>query len=132
VLLRHPVPCDCRLAQAAGANLLLIGNAAVTGEIIGALWPCTGWPTWRPGQSLTLPVDAPTVILYGVEMLGRTDQSRLSEWLESRPRRAQVVSTSTVPLLPGAGDNRFSPTLYYRLNTICVDLRESVRARAMS
>ena len=36
--------------------------------------------------------------------------------------RTQVISTSRAPLMPLVDDGRFLNSLYYRLNTICVDL----------
>ena len=50
------------------------------------------------------------------------DQQRLVEWLERAAGRTQVVATSRTALLPRVDAGTFIDTLYYRLNTIALDL----------
>jgi transcriptional regulator of acetoin/glycerol metabolism len=80
--------------------------------------------TWLPSNPLVLPPAAATgtVILHEVGTLGYEDQLRLLYWLERAQGRIQVVSTNTAPLLPSVQSGAFIDTLYYRLNTICVDV----------
>ena len=75
-------------------------------------------------QTLELPtVSLGTVILSGVEVLAREDQRRLMAWLE-RGDRPRVISTSRVSLLPIIQAGMFIESLYYRLNTMCIDLTD--------
>jgi hypothetical protein len=116
------VPDDCRVARTTRANLLLIGTETCVEDIVRTLWSRDGLSRWRPGQPLSLPTDTGTVILHEVDQLTGEDQLRLSRWLEAGEDHAQVVSTATAPLLPRVEAGTFIDTLYYRLNTICVDV----------
>jgi transcriptional regulator of acetoin/glycerol metabolism len=48
----------------------------------------------------------------------------LFEWLDSTSSGTQVVSTASAPLLPLVEAGAFDDALYYRLNTVYVDLSE--------
>ena len=61
-------------------------------------------------------------MLHDVGALTTDDQLRLLDWLERAEGRTQVVSTSSAPLLPRVHAGSFIDTLYYRLNTVCVDV----------
>jgi transcriptional regulator of acetoin/glycerol metabolism len=50
------------------------------------------------------------------------EQRRLLEWLQETAGRTRVVSTTSAPLLPLVEDGVFLDTLYYRLNTVYVEL----------
>jgi hypothetical protein len=127
---------DWRLAQAAHlelqqmglprVNLLLLGPDTVTQNVLELLLPDLHDPitTWCPGERLMLrpPTQAGTMIFYDVGALARDDQRRLLEHLGRATIRPQVVSTSSTPLLPRVHAGTFNETLYYRLNTICLDL----------
>jgi hypothetical protein len=118
-------PEDWHLARRAGLNLLLIDGDGVASEILNFLLQEMDPPftNWRPGLCLVLPPEtAPgTVVLHNVSALARDDQYRLLAWLEKAAGRAQVVSTTAEPLLPRVQSGTFLDTLYYRLNTVCVD-----------
>jgi transcriptional regulator of acetoin/glycerol metabolism len=43
-------------------------------------------------------------------------------WLETRPRRIQIVSTTSAPLQGRVESGAFNDTLYFRLNTVRIDL----------
>ena len=62
-----------------------------------------------------------TMVLNDVGSLGLQDQIQLLEWLATACGRTQVVSTAPAPLLPQVQAGGFIDTLYYRLNTVCVD-----------
>jgi transcriptional regulator of acetoin/glycerol metabolism len=80
--------------------------------------------SWCPGNRLVLPpvAQARTLILHEVGGLVFEDQKRLLDWLERADGRTQVVSTCTTSLLPLVYTGMFNATLYYRLNTVCMDL----------
>lgn len=116
------IPHDCQVARSSGANLLLVGSAQRTDAVIRALWPTDQVSTWHPGETLTLPDAGRTVILRDIGQLTADDQRRLSRWLELELHHAQVVSTAPESLLSEIEDGAFADTLFYRLNTICVQM----------
>jgi DNA-binding NtrC family response regulator len=67
-----------------------------------------------------------TLLLTDVEMLDEAGQLRLLRWM-SEPRNAdtQVIALSSDPLFPKVCAQRFSADLYYRLNSILVELQET-------
>jgi len=118
--------CDCRAAARSRANVLLIGDAPIVRQVVRTFWTYqmqAPLPTWRPG-SLLLPDDAPVIVLYDVNLLSTAQQQALSVRLESTGSAPQIVSTSATPLFARVQAGQFCETLYYRLNTICIDLQE--------
>jgi hypothetical protein len=107
-------------------NLLLIAADGVVRYVIESLLLDLQEPIarWKPGEHLTLPspYDSGTLVLHDVGSLSGDDQLRLIDWLERAEGRTQVVSTSSTPLLPRVDSGVFVDTLYYRLNTVCVDV----------
>lgn len=108
-------------------NLLLTGMDIVIKNILQVLMPDLRNPvsTWRPGQRLVLPsaTKAGTLILHDVGDLPREDQRRLLEWTLTG-NRTQVVSTTRVPLQTRVQAGAFMETLYYRLNSVSVNVTE--------
>ena len=119
------LPEDCRLALAAGVNLLIIVPEA-TKRCAELLVPELARPvvSWQPGERLMLPQPAQTgtLLLHDVGTLSLHDQRYLIEWLERAAGQTQVVSLTTEPLLPLVQAETFLARLYYRLNTVCVDM----------
>lgn len=119
------LPEDCRLARAAGVNLLIVLPQRINGfaELLMAelARPVVAW---RPGERLMLPQAAQTgtLMLHNVGDLSLHDQRYLIEWLERAAGQTQVVSTTLTPLLPLVQAGTFLARLYYRLNTVCVDM----------
>lgn len=107
-------------------NLLLTGMDIVIQNVLQVLGPDLRQPitTWRRGERLLLPpgAKAGTMILHNVGALAREDQRRLLEWTDRAAGRTQVISTTPAPLLPYVQSGAFIDTLYYRLNTVCVDV----------
>jgi hypothetical protein len=119
------LPEDCRLARAAGVNMLIVLPEGIGGfaKLLMAELP-TPVVAWRPGERLMLPQPGQTgtLLLHNVGSLSLLDQRYLVEWLERAAGRTQVVSTTAVALLPLVQNGTFLARLYYRLNTVCVDL----------
>jgi hypothetical protein len=107
-------------------NLLLIGVDGIVWNVLGALLLDLHEPiaTWCPGQPFVLPPAGRTgtLILHDVGALTPDEQRHLVNWVEQSEGRAQIVSTNSAPLLPHVKAGLFLETLYYRLNTVCVDL----------
>jgi hypothetical protein len=117
---------DLRILGTGRANLLLEGSADAIRTALERLWPEAREPVlmWSPGQPLDLPPPgrAATLVLHDVSELSDVDQHRVLAWLDQLERRIRVVSTSAVPLWPRVDAGAFNDVLYYRLNTVCVDL----------
>jgi hypothetical protein len=116
---------DLEMMRVPRANLLLKGTQDVIENVVDLLMPDLRAPitTWLPGDPLALPaVPAGTMILRDVGRLPLDDQCRLLSWLDVAGGRAQIVSTTPSPLLSRVRAGGFLDTLYYRLNTVCVDL----------
>jgi transcriptional regulator of acetoin/glycerol metabolism len=107
-------------------NVLVTGGHGATREVLATLLRDVGGPilAWYPGERLILPRHprVGTMILHEVGMMSEEDQMRLVEWLETRPRRIQIVSTTSAPLQSRVEAGAFNDTLYFRLNTVRVDL----------
>ncbi len=130
------LPDHWRLARAAHVdlllmgmprvNLLLIAPDGVVRFVLESLLLDLHEPIvrWRPGDRLALPSpdESGTLVLHETSALPADDQLRLLDWLERAEGRTQVVSTSSTALLPHVHAGRFIDTLYYRLNTVCVDV----------
>jgi hypothetical protein len=133
------LPDHWRLARAAHVdlllmgmprvNLLLIAPDGVVRFVLESLLLDLQEPIarWRAGERLVLPSpdESGTLVLHEAGALSADDQIRLLDWLELAGGRTQVVSTSTAPLLPRVNAGGFIDTLYYRLNTVCVDVTSS-------
>jgi hypothetical protein len=115
-----------RLVGAVRANLLLVGIDGITWSILKTLLPDLKIPitTWYPGEPLLLPrvTETGTMILHDVGAMSHDDQLQMLGWSEQAVGRTQVVSLTSVPLLPRLRTRAFNDMLYYRLNTVCVDV----------
>lgn len=130
------LPDDWRLARAAHedlrrmgmprVNVLLVGAGGMTRNVVGMLLRDRDEPiaSWSPGERLLLPSVARggTVVLHEVGTLAPDDQLHLLDWLEHAVARTQVISTTSRPLLPQVQNGAFIERLFYRLNTICLDV----------
>ena len=138
-----PLPKDWRTARASHVylhlmgtprvNLLLIGIDGGVWSVLERLLPDLHQPiaTWTAGQRFVLPPVARTgtFILHEVGALSLDDQRRLLEWSERAAGLVQIISTTSAPLLPRVHAGGFIEILYYRLNTVSVDVT-SVEDRA--
>jgi len=122
---REPAEEELRLVEQHRVNLLLMGQHDIVQPMVDALAARFHQPvgTWSPGERLVLPPAerTGTMVLNDVGALGLQDQIQLLEWLSTASGRTQVVSTTPAPLLPRVQSGKFIDTLYYRLNTVCVD-----------
>ena len=116
---------ELRLVEQHRVNLLLMGQADVVQPMVEALAARFHQPvgTWSPGERLVLPPAerTGTMVINDVGALALQDQIQLLEWLGSACGRTHVVSTTASALLPRVQSGKFIDTLYYRLNTFCVD-----------
>jgi transcriptional regulator of acetoin/glycerol metabolism len=54
--------------------------------------------------------------------MAHNNQLQLLDWSARTQGRIQIVSMTSVPLIPRVQMGAFLGTLYYRLNTVCVDV----------
>ena len=117
---------DLQIAGMPRTNLLLVGNAGAIRIVLEMLWLELREPivTWRPGQRFDLPMSgrAHTLILHDVGQLTPDEQHDLLGWLEQTAGKVRVVSTTAAPLWSRVKSGSFSDVLYYRLNTVYVDV----------
>jgi hypothetical protein len=117
---------DLRALGMPHVNLLLIGAEGVINNFLETLLMDLREPIthWCAGEPLVLPPvgRTGTVILHEVGALPLDDQRRLLRWLEIALGRMQVVSTTSASLLTRVQAGTFVDTLYYRLNTVCLDV----------
>jgi hypothetical protein len=107
-------------------NLLLTGRDGVVRNVLEMLLRDADEPItrWFPGEQLVLPHDrwAGTIVLHDVDALDYAAQLQLLDWLEQDVGRTQVVSTTSGPLMPRVEAGTFNDILYYRLNTVSVQV----------
>ena len=106
-------------------NTLLIGADDIVWRVLGtSLNLASPIASWRPGEPLQLPdfTSIRTLVIRDLASMTGSEQVRLLEWLDRASGYVQVVSTAGDALLPLVEDGSFINALYYRLNTICVDL----------
>ncbi len=115
---------DLAMVRLKRTNLLVVGDAAATTEVLDQLRLNQREPivAWRPGQALDLPGPgrATTLVLHDVDQLTTAAQGAVLRWLDQSAGRTWVVSTSAEPLWPHVEAGAFSDVLYYRLNIVCV------------
>ena len=110
------------------ANLLMIGPDNLTDAFLKAVRPYLQEPVaiLRGGETFALPPGpVGTMILVNVGAFTLAQQAQLLESMNDSLNRAQVMSTSATPLMPMLAANRFMEGLYYRLNTIYLDVTTS-------
>jgi hypothetical protein len=113
------------IAESFGVNILLLGTSDVVGQVMTAIGSNLREPIvqWSPGEPFVLPAadGVATLVLNDVGLLPLQDQIKLLEWLSAAQGSTQVISTTETLLLPRIQAGAFIDTLYYRLNTVCID-----------
>ncbi|MGH9142695.1 MAG: sigma 54-interacting transcriptional regulator, partial [Thermoanaerobaculia bacterium] len=67
-----------------------------------------------------------TLVITEIELLDAADQQRLRRWFEERRNPdVQVVSLTSAPLFAIVMAHAFDADLYYRLNTIYLELQSA-------
>jgi hypothetical protein len=107
------------------ANLLLTGPYEVADAFLESIRLHLQEPVVivRGGEPLALP-SAPvgTLFLADVSALTLEEQCRVHDWLGECSSHTQVISTSATSLMPMVAAGSFLEALYYRLNTVYIDI----------
>jgi hypothetical protein len=120
---------DLNYARFSGANVLLVGAETQVVDFVSLLVPdLNEEKTIRPNRTpLQLPPTSShigQVVVWDVGALTLQGQQELLEWLDQVKGRTQVISIATAPLFVRVETGAFDSTLYYRLNTIFIDLSQ--------
>ena len=131
------IDIDLELARSTGVNVLIVGPDPGTEELVRRLLPrgesevvvrCHDGQLRLPSPALgtdpgtDLGTDLGTIVIREVDALSSAEQYRLLQWLDATAERGPIVSTASAPLLPLVEAGMFSEVLFYRLNTIYIDL----------
>ncbi len=114
---------DWNMAARAGVNVLVLGADDTITALVNASRQDLTEPvmTRRGTGRLALPSASTvaTLVLLDVLNLAPTDQQRLWMWLNHEHPR--IISTARPSILSMLKEGRFLESLYYRLNTVCID-----------
>ena len=118
-----------KIAYVSRTNVLIVGPEPHVNNALSLTAPDLTRDAVIQSRGGRLQLPAPstgpaTVVVRDVDSLTPVEQRRLLEWLDAGSTRTQVISTASVPLLPLVEARGFNDTLYYRLNTIYIDLSE--------
>jgi hypothetical protein len=117
-------PADIELIIQSGANVLLCGAEDAIQSALSFLVPQLRAPVHvvsaASGKLPTL--SDGTVLLEDCEHWRFEQQQQLMDWLDAITPGVQIITTSDWPLFARVERGDFLPVLYYRLNTIHVDL----------
>jgi hypothetical protein len=123
----HGLQRDVDLARATRANVLVAGADQAVSNALAVIVADVEHTTVldRSSEPLQLPSPVrctPTVVIRGIDRLTRDEQGELLDWMMVAKGRSRVIATTSRPLFSMLDAQDFSATLYYRLNTVYVDL----------
>jgi hypothetical protein len=107
-------------------NVLIIGSGPGVGRVLLRLERSCSRPLVAAAASpLRLPTDGVgTLFVLNAEHLTPIDQQHLYAWLTCAKPKPQVFTTTTVPLFASVVRGTFIDALFYRLNEVCVIVRD--------
>ena len=113
------------ILRASSLNALLIGAPHLTAAAVGMLARGARSPIvrWNPAQWDIPAMIAGTLVIDDVDRLTPVQQERLARWIGGPGTSVQVLALVRTPLFADVEMGRFSASLYYRLNTVMVELR---------
>jgi hypothetical protein len=107
-------------------NGLIVGAPHLTATAMALLEKSGRQPVvwWDPEQMSDIPeMIAGTLVIDDVERLDKGQQERLSRWIGVHGSAVRVLALARAPLYDQVADGRFSAALYYRINTVTVEMR---------
>jgi hypothetical protein len=108
------------------SNVLVIGPVAEIEATVSAIVVALEKPAyfWAPDEPLPARADGHTIVIRDIGMLSPVLQVAWLAWLTAQRRRyPHIITTSSNPVFPLVTQGLFLADLYYRLNTILLDLR---------
>lgn len=124
----HPVLSDdeVRVALALRLNVLLTGRETEVEDVLARMLMQMAPPIarWEDVSSIAHGAEAlRTLVVRDLGSLPPEQQQLLNDYLDAWKGSVQVISTTPRSLLTRVERGAFIERLYYRLNTICLDLR---------
>lgn len=118
-------PTDWRVILRTRANVLVIGPKEALAAFLQSARSEMRDPVRTSGPTLAPFLDGVrTLILTDVDALASTDQRRLRRWFDDRRTAdVQIISLTSEPLYSLVSANAFDAQLYYRLNTVVLELQ---------
>lgn len=118
------LPAEFGLADAARLNTMVVGPPDVITRVLAMLGHRLLAPilTSRGPLSLQRGTTARTLIIDGIDRLSLSDQCGLMKWMEQVPSCPRIISTARGSLVTALAKDAFLHDLYYRLNTVYIDL----------
>jgi hypothetical protein len=122
-----PLPApdqEWQIIVQARPNVLIWGEKSHVESTIVSLVPHLAAPVvaWTFGDDRAALAGAATLIIRDVNHLTSDEQRLVYDWLTHAERRVQVLSTAFGPIAHMLEDGSFRSDLYYRINTICLDV----------
>jgi hypothetical protein len=108
------------------SNVLVIGPVAETEATVSAIVVTLEKPAyfWTPDVPLPPHADGRAIVIREVATLSPALQLAWLAWLTAQQgRHRHIIATSSIPVFPLVTQGMFLADLYYRLNTILLDLR---------
>jgi hypothetical protein len=109
-------------------NVLVIGPIAQTEAAVSAIVVALGKPArfWAPNTPVPARADGHAIVIRDIATLSPVLQKAWLAWLSApQRRRPHIIATSSIAVFPLIAQGLFLEDLYYRLNTILLDLRAS-------
>lgn len=105
-------------------NVLVIGPVALVEAMLSAITAMLFTPVcyWTSDVPLSTLGAERTVVIRDVATWCLDRQEALLTWLSQPNRRPQIIATSSIKIFPLVTQGLFLEALYYRLNTILLDV----------
>ena len=121
------------LAHTLRPNVLVIGpvarSEAVVAAIICALSTVStvSMPVhyWTPDLPLPSPGDTTPIVIRDIATLSLSSQQAWVARMNAPEAHTQIIATSSIAVFPLVARGVFLEDLYYRLNTVLLDVRKS-------
>lgn len=114
------------ILRTAPVNGLLVGSPDLTTAAVVKMEKSLPQPLvwWSPDQGTDLPdLTAGTLVVPDVDDLDTQQQEQLSRWIVRHATRVALLALAREPLFESVSDGRFSAALYYRMNTVVVEVQ---------
>jgi sigma-54-interacting transcriptional regulator len=112
--------------RTAPVNALLVGSPHLTGAAVARVERNVRQPVvwWAPAQTTDVPeLPTGTLVIRDVDHLDARQQQRLTDWIGTHSPVVQILGLTREPLFTRVEDGHFSAALYYRMNTVVVEVR---------
>jgi Sigma-54 interaction domain len=114
------------LARSMRPNVLVIGPVARIEATVAAIVAASSIPVcdWTPDQPLPATGDRSTIVIRDIATLSPALQRAWLAWLHAQQAcPAHIIATSSIAVFPLVSQGMFLEDLYYRLNTVLLDVR---------